>query len=47
MQRSLTTNAPTYFVPPEAVFELKPSQECTVVDGTWEEDEFTIGGVQK
>jgi len=47
MQRSLTTNAPTYFVPPEAVFELKPSLECTVVDGIWEEDEFTIGGIQK
>ncbi len=42
MQRSMVSNAPTYFVPPEAIFISKPKAECSQVAGHWMEDEFTI-----
>ncbi len=43
MQRSMVSNAPTYYVPPEAIFVSKPKAECIqVVAGHWVEDEFTI-----
>jgi hypothetical protein len=42
MQRSMVSNAPTYYVPPEAIFVSKPKAECNQVTGLWVEDEFTI-----
>lgn len=43
MQRSMVSNAPTYYVPAEAIFVSKPKAECNqVVAGHWIEDEFTI-----
>ncbi len=43
MQRSMISNAPTYYVPPEAIFFSKPKVECNqVVAGQWMEDEFTL-----
>jgi hypothetical protein len=46
MTRSLSSHAPVYFLPPEAVFQVQPRVDCLLIEGQWQEsgrgDEFSF-----
>lgn len=42
MQRLATSNAPVYSVPLNAVYEWKAAEECSPVQGQWQEAEFLM-----
>ena len=42
MQRLATSNAPVYSVPLNAVYEWKAAEECSPIQGQWQEAEFLM-----
>jgi hypothetical protein len=44
MTRSLSSNAPVYFLPADSVFQLQPREHCIVLEGVWhaESGEFAL-----